>query len=212
MARTSTQDRDDAELLTRPHRDRRAILEDLFARGVLAAPVTLCPATSDRATVLDWLTPAWGAVGIEGVVVKGGEQPYLPGKRAWIKVRSHTTAEGLIGGITGAMASPATLLLARHDAAGRLRLIARTTPLPTVVRRELAQQLHPADPGHPWHGHRFSAGWGTRGELEYQPVRPDLVAEFSADTAVDEGRYRHPVRFLRLRGDLSAWQVPLLGT
>ncbi|MFF4347216.1 hypothetical protein [Streptomyces sp. NPDC001530] len=113
--------------------------------------------------------------------------------------------------VTGALASPATLLLARHDAVGNLRLIARTTPLLTAQRRNLAQRLHPADPDHPWHGRRFSASWGTRGELEYHPVRPDLVAEFQADTAVDEARYR-PVRFLRLRDDLAVQQVPPFGT
>ncbi|MFE6523738.1 hypothetical protein [Streptomyces sp. NPDC057794] len=78
----------DTELLARPYRERRTILEGLFAREVLAAPFALCPATSDRATALDWLDPAWGTAGIEGVVIKGGEQPYLPGKRAWIKVRN----------------------------------------------------------------------------------------------------------------------------
>lgn len=109
------------ELLARPYRERRAILENLFARDVLAAPFTLCPATDERATALDWLDPAWGTVGIEGVVIKGGGQPYLPGRRAWIKVRSHTTAEGLIGGVTGTLASPATLLLARYDVLGHLR-------------------------------------------------------------------------------------------
>ncbi|MFJ9562341.1 hypothetical protein ACIRQQ_20105 [Streptomyces fuscichromogenes] len=91
-------------------------------------------------------------------------------------------------------------------------MIARTAPLPTGVRRELARQLHPADAGHPWHGRRFSAGWGTRGELGYHPVRPDLVARFLADTTVDEGVYRHPVRFLRLRDDFTVQQVPPLGT
>jgi hypothetical protein len=61
--------------------------------------------------------------------------------------------------------------------------------------------------GIPLQGRRFSAGWGTRGELEYHPVRPDLVAEFQADTALDEKRYRHPVRFLRLREDLTPGDV-----
>ncbi|MEH0630464.1 hypothetical protein [Streptomyces stelliscabiei] len=36
----------------------------------------------------------------------------------------------------------------------------------------------------------------------------DLVAEFQADTAVDEGRYRHPVRSLRLGEDLTPGDVP----
>jgi hypothetical protein len=118
----------------------------------------------------------------------------------------------LTGGVPGALTALAILLLARYDAARHLRLIARTTPLPTAVRRDLAPRLHPADPAHPWHGRRFSADWGTRGELEYHPIRLGLVAEFLADTTVDQGRYRHPVRFVRLRDDLTGQRVPLFGT
>ncbi|MFJ9729396.1 hypothetical protein ACIRP3_42350 [Streptomyces sp. NPDC101209] len=116
--------------------------------------------------MLDWLDPSWGTAGIEGVVLKGSEQRYLPGKRAWLKVRSQVTTERIIGGVTGTLAAPASLLLAaRYDDAGRLRLIAPSTPLPTAVRRDLAGRLRPAGPEHPWHGRSFSAGWGTRGEL-----------------------------------------------
>jgi hypothetical protein len=70
------------------------------------------------------------------------------------------------------------------------------------VRRDLADRLRLTGPEHPWQGRRFSAGWGTRGELQYRPVALNLVAEVLADTAVDDGIYRHPVRFVRLRGDL----------
>lgn len=195
-------------LMPLPYRDRRARLETLFATGVLGAPFTLCPATTDRATAQDWLDPAWGSAGIEGVVIKGLGQPYLPGKRSWIKVRSQVTAEALIGGVTGSLAAPLTLLLGRYDDSGDLRLVARTTPLATGTRRGLAQRLAPATPEHPWAGRRFSVGWGTRGELEYHPVEPELVAEFVADTVVDAGRYRHPVRFVRIRDDLTAADVP----
>ncbi|MGW2825765.1 hypothetical protein ACWC24_32880 [Streptomyces sp. NPDC001443] len=62
---------------------------------------------------------------------------------------SHTTAEGLTAGSTGALASPAALLLARYEAVGHLRLTARSTPLATAARRELAERLHPADPDPP---------------------------------------------------------------
>ncbi|MBO4259224.1 hypothetical protein [Streptomyces griseorubiginosus] len=125
---------------------------------------------------------------------------------------SHTTTQGLIAGVTGALASPAVLLLARYDAVGHLRLAARTALLATAARRELAGRLHPAGMDHPWRGRRFSARWGTHGELDYHPVRPDPVAEFLADTAVDNCLYRHPVRFLRLHEDLTAQQVPPFGT
>ncbi|MER7496364.1 ATP-dependent DNA ligase [Streptomyces pharetrae] len=199
---------DGTELLARPYRHRRAVLEERFARGDLTAPFTLCPNTLDRATALEWLDPAWGAAGIEGVMVKGLDQPYLPGKRAWVKVRSHVTAEAVLAGITGSLPSPQTLLLGRYDTADRLRLVARTTPLRTDDRREIADRISPGGPDHPWHGHRFSAGWGTRGELDYHPVVPELVVEFIADTSVDAGRYRLPVRYLRLRDDLTPDQAP----
>ncbi|MFC5196915.1 ATP-dependent DNA ligase [Streptomyces kaempferi] len=175
--------------------------EDLFARDVLGGPFTLCPATGDRATALAWLDPAWGAVGIEGVVPKGSEQRYLPGKRTWIRVRSRMTTEVIIAGATGAVTSPASLPPARYDDTGRLRLIARTTPLPAAVRRDLGGRLRAAGPDHPWHGRRFSAGWGTRGDLDHTPVLPELVSGLISDTAIGGGRYRRPVRFLRLRED-----------
>ncbi|WP_286259691.1 hypothetical protein [Streptomyces graminofaciens] len=47
------------ERLARPYRERRALLEDLFARDVLGAPFTLCPNTTDRGTAR-WATLAGG--------------------------------------------------------------------------------------------------------------------------------------------------------
>ncbi|MEW2513855.1 hypothetical protein [Streptomyces sp. NPDC046870] len=54
----------DGPLMEEPYRARRALLEELFAEGVLVAPFVLCPATTDRATAEDWLDPVWGAAGI----------------------------------------------------------------------------------------------------------------------------------------------------
>ncbi|WP_236053947.1 ATP-dependent DNA ligase [Streptomyces musisoli] len=79
---------DGLELLDRPYRERRALLERLLADGVLVAPITLYPATPDRAIAEDWLDPAWGVAGIEGVLVKGNAQPCSLGRRGWIKVRA----------------------------------------------------------------------------------------------------------------------------
>jgi ATP-dependent DNA ligase len=173
-----------------------------------AAPFVLCPATTDRATAEDWLDPAWGAAGIEGVVVKGLDQKYQPGRRGWIKVRSRASAEAVVASVTGRVAAPSTLLLGRYDEAGRLRFIARTAPLSAAARREVGGLLYPGGAEHPWQHRRFSAGWGTRESIDHRPVVPDVVVEFAGDTAVDEGRYRHPVRYLRVRDDLSPEQLP----
>ncbi|WP_326779689.1 ATP-dependent DNA ligase [Streptomyces longwoodensis] len=193
----------DGPLLDEPYRERRARLKELFADGVLATPFALCPATTDRATAEGWLDPAWGAVGIEGVVVKGQAQRYEPGHRGWIKVRARATTEAVVASVTGAVGAPSTLLLGRYDQAGRLRYVARTAPLTRAARQELGALLVPAGPRHPWAGRRFTAGWGTREVLDHTPVEQDFVVEFAGDTSVDEGVYRHPVRFLRVRDDLG---------
>jgi ATP-dependent DNA ligase len=199
-------------LLDEPYQARRLLLEELFADGTLDAPFVLCPATTDRATAEDWLDPAWGAAGIEGVVVKGLSQKYQPGRRGWLKVRARASAEGVVASVTGPVTAPSTLLLGRYDQAGRLRFIARTTPLSATARQELGGLLYPDDDTHPWQGRRFFAGWGTREEIDRRPVVPEVVVEFAGDTAVDDGRYRHPVRYLRVRYDMSPEEVPRAGT
>ncbi|MFE7076932.1 hypothetical protein ACFU96_43270 [Streptomyces sp. NPDC057620] len=110
------------------------------------------------------------------------------------------------------MNDPHTLLLGRYDDAGTLHLVARTTPLNTRDSRNLGRQTTRADTEHPWYGRHFSTRWGTSEYLEYRTVSPVLVAEFVADTSVDAGRYRHPVRFLRVREDFTAEQVQPFGS
>lgn len=198
----------DGPLLDEPYSARRLVLEELFAAGILAEPFVLCPATTDRATAEEWLDPAWGAAGIEGVVVKGLAQRYMPGRRGWLKVRARASAEAVVAAVTGPVSAPSTLLLGRWDADGRLRFIARTTPLSPAARRELGALLYPGDEAHPWMGRRFSAGWGSREAIDHRPVVPDVVVEFAGDTAVDAGRYRHSVRYLRVRDDIHPDQLP----
>ncbi|MEV8535188.1 hypothetical protein [Streptomyces sp. NPDC051211] len=42
-------------------------------------------------------------------------------------------------------------------------------------------------------------------------VRPELVLEVSADRAVDRGAFHHPLRFKRLRLDVTVEDVPRFG-
>ncbi|MFG3282049.1 ATP-dependent DNA ligase [Streptomyces sp. NPDC048111] len=196
-----------AVLLNQPYVERRALLEELFDHDVLGPPWSLCPATDDPATASQWLTPEWGRVGIEGLCLKPKTSLYSPGVRGWGKLRSFESAEGIIAGVTGPLTSPGTLLLGRYDTDGRLRLIARSTPLARTAARQLAAVLSAADCGHPWESARFSAGWGSNEALVFRPVEPEVVVEFRADTAIDAGRHRHPVRYLRIRSDLTAKDI-----
>lgn len=200
-------------LIARPYRERRQALEELFAEHELGPPWTLCPATTvdDTDTLREWLT--WTVVGVEGVVIKNPAQRYLPGAREWRKYRVRDTTEAVIGAVTGSRHRPETLLLGRLDADGRLHYAGRTTPLSPAAAAALDPLLLPARPHHPWEGRTFTAGWGSREPLHVALAAPELVAEVDADVALDAaGRWRHPVRFLRPRPDLTPCDTPRFGT
>ncbi|MFI1312390.1 ATP-dependent DNA ligase [Streptomyces albidoflavus] len=202
---------DGEALMGRPYRERWARLEALVAEGVLGGRWALVGSTTERDRALAWMDPDWGRVGVEGVVVKPAGGRYRPGRGGWWKVRARESTEGVVGAVTGPVSAPDTLLLGRWDAEARFRMVARTTPLSATARREVGARLTEAGDDHPWHGVAFSAGWGTRMLLPHVPVAPVLVAEVTGDTSVDDaGRYRHPVRFLRLRDDLAPDAVPPL--
>lgn len=126
-------------------------------------------------------------------------------------MRRHTT-EAIVGAITGTLTRPQLLVLGRHDDTGRLRAVGRTVALCPDQARQVAGYLTAADPGHPWTGVRFAAAWGSRDVLDAVLVRPDLVAEISADRSIDRGGVsRHQLRFQRLRLDVTAEDVPRFG-
>lgn len=202
------------ELLTTPYSERRELLAGLFAERQLAWPWTLCPETTDTTTAHEWLTTWTDVPGIEGLVVRGSRQRYLPGARALIKVRRRDTTEAIIGAITGRPSRPRSVVLGRFDQAGELRAVGRSTPLRDDAARQLAACLTPAVPGsaHPWQGVRFTASWGSRTTLDVVLVEPELVAEIEVDTARERGAWRHPVRFARLRTDRRPTEVPTLNS
>ncbi|MEU6672467.1 ATP-dependent DNA ligase [Streptomyces sp. NPDC046727] len=198
-------------LLKQPYAARRARLEELLAEYALAPPWLLCRATDDVQVAQEWPATWTQQPGVEGLVIKGREQRYLPGVRGWYKVRSRDTTEAVIGAVTGALARPRSLLLGRYDTAGALRPVARSTPLRPETTRSLAGQLTAAGPGHPWQDVRFTASWGSHTPLEVVLVEPRLVAEIDVDTAQDLGVWHHPVRLVRLRDDMLPGDVAAFG-
>ncbi|MEY2273547.1 ATP-dependent DNA ligase [Streptomyces sp. BF23-19] len=203
---------DGQELLTRPYAERRALLENLFSEHALTAPWTLCPQTMDLAKAREWLESWTDVSGVEGILIKPLNGRYLPGYRGWTKIRRRDTTEMIVGAITGTLTRPGLLVLGRHDQDGRLRAVGRTVPLRRDAARQVAEHLTAAAPGHPWTGAKFSATWGSRDTLDTTLVHPVLVAEVSADRAIDHGGvYRHPLRFQRLRLDVGIEDVPRFG-
>lgn len=199
--------------------ERRARLAQLLA----GAPpqLALTPQTDDMRQVADWLELWTVATGIEGVVSKRAAGRYEPGRRGWWKYRVRITTEAIVGGVTGSLHAPNTLLLGRLDRRGRLRYTGRTHPLDNWVRREVGALLTPTRPAehwrapvaHPW-PQPLPASWSGQLDrpepLRYVQVEPTVVVEIEADTAFEHGRWRHRVWVRRARPDMSVYDVPLL--
>ena len=193
---------DGADLRDQPYRHRRRALKELLDRR-LPPGLVLTPSTTDPQVARAWLV-GHTTSGIEGVVAKRTDQPYRPGVRGWQKLRTRLTAEAIVGGVIGPPDAPKVLLLGRHDTDGQLHLVGRTTELTPTASAALAAALVPQiGAGHPWPEVLPSTRWGRPGPpTVYTQVRPEVVVEVVVDTAVEQYRWRHPARFVRLRPDL----------
>lgn len=183
----------DSDTVAMPWRDRRHLLEQLD--GELPTGVSLATVFDDGERLLD----ACRDRGLEGVIAKRRDTPYVPGTRSrqWVKVKVRRHQEVVVGGWApgegrraGVMGS---LLIGYHDDgpeglklryAGRVgsgftdhelgRLGAILTPL--------ASEVCPFEPPPPALITR-EAHW----------VRPEVVVEVAFGQWTDENRLRHPV-------------------
>jgi ATP-dependent DNA ligase len=192
------------DLRPEPYDQRRRILEALLAEP--CPGLGLMPATTDPDAAATWLRDQ--PPGVEGVVAKKRDQRYRPGVRGWQKLKAQRTAEAVVGGVLGSLEQPGGLVLGRYEH-GRLRVAGRTGPLPPAAWAQVARLLHPAPPRHPWPPRLPASRFGQMpsDEIDYVQVAPELVVEIEADTAFEQGRWRHATRFLRVRHDLVPTDV-----
>jgi ATP-dependent DNA ligase len=196
------------DLRSYPYKVRREVLEQLLDGAPL--PLALVPMTLDGDAARVWLTQHLAA-GIEGVVAKRLDHAYLPGRRAWSKVRGRTSAEAIVGGVLGPIRAPVALVLGRRDQHGALRVAGRTSTIPRGQRAELGALLRLAGSSHPWPPVLVPSRFGAAAPVAYSRVEPDVVVELVVDSAVDvlRGRpvWRHPARFVRVRPELRPADV-----
>jgi ATP-dependent DNA ligase len=189
-----------------PLEQRRRELERK-TKGIRLSPVSRDPAQAGR-----WLDRLEVA-GLDGVVAKRLGLPYLPGSRDGVeKVKPYRTADCVIVGFRWSEKADgriSTLLLGLYaDGGGSLDFVGHCSGFPAPVRRELEATL-PAmlEPGH-LSDKRIPGGqsrWSRGKELEWNPVRPELVCEVRYDK-LEGNRFRHGTRFLRFRPDKDAAQ------
>jgi bifunctional non-homologous end joining protein LigD len=143
--------------------------------------------------------------GLEGVIAKRADSPYLSGGRSrdWLKLKCHAEQELVIGGYTaphGSRTDFGALLVGYYDG-GTLRYAGKVgTGFDHHTLRTLGERLgeleqdespferfKPIPPGTHW-------------------VRPELVGQIAFTEWTRDGRLRHP-RFLGLRDDKPAREV-----
>jgi ATP-dependent DNA ligase len=199
-----------------PQSERRTRLERLL--GQVGKPVYVTPMTRDRAVAQDWLQHFEGA-GLDGVIAKPEASPYLPGKRAMLKIKHARTAECVVAGFRwyrDTQDAVGSLLLGLYDEAGVLHHVGVTSSFTMAMRKQLAGELAPlrknALKDHPWKDWASAADssstrmpggqsrWSAGKDLSWEPLRPERVCEVKYDHLQGD-RFRHAAVFLRWRPD-----------
>lgn len=206
---------DGADRRAHPLRERRLSLESLAAHW--RAPLLLTPATSDPAIARMWFDD-FESAGVDGLIVKGLDDPYRPGVRAQGKIKHERTADVVVAGWRaftkpGPAGEPVigSLLLGLYDESGVLQYVGGASAFPMKTRAALRQIVDPfavdADAPHPWRDGSAVRVPGEpnrwRKEQPWTALSPVLVAEVAYDQMMD-GRFRHSAKFQRWRPDRDA--------
>ncbi|MEV0229436.1 ATP-dependent DNA ligase [Nonomuraea sp. NPDC050786] len=215
----------DESLMEEPFSERRARLEGIFPEK--GESIRLTPVTTSDEQAAEWFQTFEGA-GLDGIIVKPGDQPYVPDKRTMFKVKHERTADVVICGYREHKSGPivGSLLLGLYGADGRLHHVGVAASFPMARRAELVEEISPyiAELSeHPW-GHwaeqatanigQPAAGpsrggqrvpgavsrWNAKKDLSFIPLRPELVIEVAYDQ-MEGDRFRHTAQWRRWRPD-----------
>ena len=200
-----------------PFSERRARLEAVMGDGI-PGWVSITAITTDRDLAADWFARFEGA-GLDGVVAKGGNDPYRPNERLMVKVKHHRTADCVVAGyrIHKDGKGVGSLLLGLHDADGRLHHVGVAASFTAKARAAMLDELAPliaTDPAdHPWgewaiaQAHESTrmpgaqSRWSGGKDLSFVPLRPERVVEVHFDQLQGGRRFRHGASLVRWRPD-----------
>jgi bifunctional non-homologous end joining protein LigD len=143
--------------------------------------------------------------GLEGLMAKRADSPYLSGKRSrdWLKLKCHAEQELVIGGFTAPQGSRTDFgaLLVGYWEKDRLRYAGKVgTGFDHATLESLGRKLRELERDDPPFPDVHPIPRGT------QWVEPELVAQIAFSEWTRDGRLRHP-RYLGLRDDKPARDV-----
>jgi ATP-dependent DNA ligase len=186
-----------------PLAERRERLERFFDKLPEEGSAVLSPATPDRKVAEGWLRDLGGG-GLDGVVAKRLEEPYLSGERSMVKIKRKRTADCVVGGFRYAQKGGAigSLLLGLYDGEGKLDHVGFSSSFTAAERKELEPILKPliGPPGFTGNAPGGPSRWSRGRSTEWVPLRPALVCEVRFDHFSGD-RFRHGTKFLRWRPD-----------
>jgi ATP-dependent DNA ligase len=180
----------DEALLEAPLAERRERLERIAAE----AGLELTQLTPDSEQAERWLR------GIEGVMAKQLDAPYLPGKRRGMaKVKRERTIDCVVMGWRPGKeeGTVGSLILGLYDGE-LLRTVGHISGFSHEAKRAMRSMLAPLETGES--GTAEPSRWTGGRDLEWVALRPELVIEIGYDHAA-AGRIRHGGRFHRFRDD-----------
>ncbi|HJE51933.1 MAG TPA: ATP-dependent DNA ligase [Tessaracoccus flavescens] len=207
----------------KPFRERRAALEKALKKA--KPPIYLTKATSDPAEAEKWFEQFEGA-GLDGVIAKPLDEPYVEDKRVMFKLKHERTADCVVAGYRlykDEKDAIGSLLLGLYTDDGQLNSVGVIGALPMARRKELFEELQPlvtTFEGHPWawaepeevtpdnRDQSFPrtptaaahSRWNAKKDLSFTPLRPERVVEVRYDH-MEGDRFRHTAQWVGWRDD-----------
>ena len=186
---------------------RREALEAFWSSLDDRSLLRLSPFSRDRDEAQGWLERVGGA--LDGVVAKRADGAYEPGERAMLKIKRLRSADCVVGGFRYETKRKlvGSLLLGLYDGAGALHHVGFTSGIPDAEKPGMTARLEALieAPGFTGDAPGGPSRWASERSTEWQPLRPELVAEVRYDHVTGR-RFRHGTRLLRWRPDKAPLQ------
>lgn len=196
----------DRSLMGEPFRERREVLVDSIGDGQWCH---VSRTSEDPALGTRWLTTFEGA-GLDGVIAKRLDGPYLPGKRDMVKVKHARDADCVAIGyrIHKSGQGVGSILLGLYRDDGELQMVGGAASFTAANRLTLLAELEPLREGDSAVNTAEPSRWNAGADKRWISIRPERVAEVAYDqmeggqtSGAGWQRFRHTVRFLRWRPD-----------